>query len=324
MIDLNGGNSSSGSEFNYLWTTNDGVISQGNTTIAPTINKEGMYYLTVLNSNNNCLKLDSVWVGLDTVHPIANANLDSIITCNIPEINLSGQGSSMGDFSYVWNTNDGNIINGDTTLSPLINSGGTYEITVTNNYNGCFSSNLVWIDEDLTADVEILVSSINVDSIFGVVPYSVDYSWVGDNGSVVWDFEYGNSSTDSNLLHTYDLRGTYTVIITLTDSEGCIAYDTVYIDIDGREIIFPNVFTPNGDKQNDLFTFRAERIETFECLIFNRWGQKVYSWNAPVGGWDGRSFAGQKLPEGQYLYILNAVDRDGKVIEKTGKVMLLR
>lgn len=323
-FNLNGNNSSNGNEYNYSWLTNNGIISQGNTTTTPTINKEGMYYLTVLNTNNNCWTTDSVWVGLDTIHPIAFAGSDSIVTCNVPEINLSGQGSSLGDFSYLWTSTNGNIISGDTTLTPLINSGGNYLITVTNNYNGCSTSSPVYINEDITANVEILASSNIIDSIFGIAPHSVDYSWIGDNGTVIWSFGDNNTSTDSSLTHIYNLRGNYTAFITLTDTEGCIAYDTIYVDIDGREIIFPNIFTPNGDSQNDVFTFRGERIKTFECSIFNRWGQKIYSWNAPVGGWDGRSFSGKELPTGEYFYILNAIDRDDKAIEKTGTIMLIR
>jgi gliding motility-associated-like protein len=324
VIDLNGNNSSTGNDYTYNWNTTNGNITQGTTTTTPTINQEGTYLLTVLDTINHCWKTDSVVIGIDTIHPVANAGVDSIITCNIPEINLSGIGSSSGNFSYQWVTTDGSIVNSATTTTPLINAGGTYLLTVTNNYNGCSSSDQVFIDEDITANVEILASSIQIDSIFGIAPHVVDFSWVGDEGSVSWDFGDNNYSTDSSITHSYDLRGNYTAIIVLTDTEGCVAYDTVYVDIDGREIIFPNVFTPNGDGQNDIFTFRGERIKTFECSIYNRWGQVVYSWDAPVGGWDGRSFAGKELPAGQYFYILKAIDRDDQSIEQTGTIMLMK
>lgn len=324
IIDLNGINSSQGNEFAYSWDTSDGNITQGTTTTTPTVDHEGTYYLTVLNTTNHCLALDTVIIGIDTIHPIADAGVDSIVTCNVPEINLSGSGSSIGNYSYHWTTVDGMIIGEDTVINPLTNAGGIYVLTVTNNYNGCSATDNVFIDEDITANVEILSASNMVDSILGIAPQEVDFSWVGDEGTVVWDFGDNNTGTDSSIVHTYNLRGNYTAIIILTDTEGCVAYDTVYVDIDGREIIFPNIFTPNGDGQNDLFTFRGERIKTFECSIFSRWGELVYSWDAPVGGWDGRSFAGKEMPSGEYFYILKAIDRNDKAMEKTGTIMLMK
>ncbi len=323
-IDLNGSLSDTGSLFSYNWGTVGGNIVSNGTTLYPNVDADGIYYITVLNSRNNCTATDSVNVGIDTIHPIAYAGVDSIVTCSIPVIALNGAGSSVGNFSYQWTTNDGNIIANDTTLTPSIDMGGVYTITVTNNYNGCSSSDNVNILADLTAVVDILYNSISVDSIFGVAPEEVDFSWVGDYGTITWDLGDNNSSTDSSLTHTYNLRGDYWAMITLVDSSGCIAYDSVYVLIDGREIVFPNIFTPNGDGENDIFTFRAERIKEFECAIYNRWGQLVFSWNAPVGGWDGRTYAGKESPSGEYLYILHAVDRNGKAIEKKGFVMLMR
>ena len=39
--------------------------------------------------------------------------------------------------------------------------------------------------------------------------------------------------------------------------------------------------------------------------IFNRWGQKVFSWDQVNGAWNGEGFNGERLPEGVYFYILN-------------------
>ncbi len=323
-IDLNGTQSDTGSIYSNVWTTYIGHIVTGTTTLTPTVDSVGNYFLTITNTVNHCVNSDTVYVGIDTIHPVAVAGVDTIISCNIPEINLSGTGSSTGNYTYLWTTLDGNITMGDNTLSPTVNQGGNYTLLVTNNYNGCTDNDQVFVAEDLTAVVDILVHSVSVDTIYGVAPDSVDYSWVGDNGTVQWDFGDNNFSTDSSLMHIYNLRGDYMAYIILTDERGCVAYDSIYVFVDGREIRFPNIFTPNGDGVNDIFTFKAERITEFECVIFNRWGQVVYSWTAPVGGWDGRTLAGKESPTGEYYYILKAIDRDGKSIERKGNLMLTR
>ena len=94
----------------------------------------------------------------------------------------------------------------------------------------------------------------------------------------------------------------------------------------------PNVFTPNGDNVNDLFS--AYSIRGFDCgegdcipaelrlkcarfvehvtfTVYNRWGQEVYSQVSRVGNdaqsiyidWNGRDAARQELSSGVYYYV---------------------
>ena len=323
-INLDGSNSDNGNNFTYNWTTNTGIITAGSTTISPTVAKDAIYYLTVTNTNNSCLSIDSVTVGIDTIHPIAIAGQDSIVICYEPIIQLSGAGSSLGNFSYAWSSDTGHIVMDEFTLTPSVDSGGYYVLVVTNNFNGCTSSDSVYIAEDLTALVDILSSSNSIDSLFLTAGDTVFYSWIGDNGTVDWDFGDNNFSTDSMPTHIYNLRGQYFATIELLDDNGCLAYDTVWVNVSGRDIIFPNIFTPNGDGENDIFTFRAERYESLICYIYNRWGQNIYKWETPLGGWDGRTLAGEEAPSGEYLYIMQATDSNGEKTEKTGTIMLKR
>ncbi len=324
MINLMGENSSTGNQYTYSWATSDGNIVSGGTSQTPSVDAIGTYFITVLNTINNCSSIDSVTIGIDTIVPTSSAGVDSIVTCLIPEIVLNGNLSSSGNYSYMWTTVDGQIINNATTTTPTIGLGGYYYLTVTNNYNGCTAIDSVFISEDLTANVSILSSNSPVDTIIGEPVLPVNFSWVGDPGTVEWTLGDNNYSTDSAFTHNYTLRGNYTAYIKLTDNEGCIAYDTVYVQIGARDIIFPNVFTPNGDGINDIFSFRGEKIKTFECFIYNRWGQIIYQWDAPVGGWDGRSISGKKHPNGTYYYTLKAIDNDDSEIEKQGSFMLMR
>lgn len=67
----------------------------------------------------------------------------------------------------------------------------------------------------------------------------------------------------------------------------------------------PNVFTPNGDGINDVFCVQTLSVESFQGVILNRWGRKVYEWNDPEGGWDGRMH-GKYASPGTYYYIITA------------------
>jgi gliding motility-associated-like protein len=73
----------------------------------------------------------------------------------------------------------------------------------------------------------------------------------------------------------------------------------------------PNVFTPNGDNQNDLYTpFPNWRfIEKVDFKVFNRWGNLVFSTTDPQLNWTGKDSAGNDLSEGTYLYTCNVFEK---------------
>jgi len=68
----------------------------------------------------------------------------------------------------------------------------------------------------------------------------------------------------------------------------------------------PNVYTPNGDGSNDLFTplMPYNFVEDIELFIYNRWGQVVFQTNDPDINWDGKhKDAGLPVPDGVYYYV---------------------
>lgn len=65
----------------------------------------------------------------------------------------------------------------------------------------------------------------------------------------------------------------------------------------------PNVFTPNGDNQNDIFTpFPYCFVDRIELQVFNRWGNLVFETSDPDINWDGKNLNEQDLAEGVYYY----------------------
>jgi gliding motility-associated-like protein len=68
----------------------------------------------------------------------------------------------------------------------------------------------------------------------------------------------------------------------------------------GSDLIIPNLFTPNGDGNNDTFEIRG--LELFgenDLVIVNRWGNEVYKSNSYQNNW-----TGEGLNEGTYYYVL--------------------
>jgi gliding motility-associated-like protein len=112
---------------------------------------------------------------------------------------------------------------------------------------------------------------------------------------------------------------------------GCSSTDTVHItDVcDQSYFHFPNVFTPNGDGQNDRF-FPQGVASTLvnHFMIYDRWGEIVFSAkdiyvNDASAGWDG-TYKGQTLKPDVYVYVMDAVCAGGNKVVIKGDVSLIR
>lgn len=107
---------------------------------------------------------------------------------------------------------------------------------------------------------------------------------------------------------------------------GCSATDSVLVSMDCY-VDVPNAFTPDGDGSFDYFFPRqllSKGVSTFKMTVYNRWGQEVFLSTNPGGrGWDGK-FNGVDQPQGVYIYMIDAVFKNGVSEQRQGNVTLLR
>jgi len=86
-----------------------------------------------------------------------------------------------------------------------------------------------------------------------------------------------------------------------------------------------NVFTPNGDGNNDVFRIDLDDVEVdaIEVKIFNSYGNLVHEWSGVYGYWDGKGRDGTQAKEGPYPFVIS-IKKDGKFYTKKGLVTLIR
>jgi gliding motility-associated-like protein len=76
-------------------------------------------------------------------------------------------------------------------------------------------------------------------------------------------------------------------------------------------LVFPNVFTPNCDGDNDYFRIHDVSIYNISIMIFNRYGRKVHEYSGNIRdweGWDGRIMdSKRRASDGIYYYIVDAI-----------------
>lgn len=120
----------------------------------------------------------------------------------------------------------------------------------------------------------------------------------GGAGNYQYSFDGGNTFDTNNKFIFYK-SGEYTVIV--RDANGCEATATRYFEF--IDIKIPNVFTPNGDGNNDTwFPTNTINYKDLTISIFDRYGRKVASLREGQG-WDGK-YNSLELPTGDYWYIL--------------------
>lgn len=233
-LTLNGNGSSVGTEFEYLWTTSNGNIVSGDSTLSPTIDQPGDYLLTIENTENGCTATDEVTIDESADLPTAIVEPADSLTCINESVILSGTGSSTGvNFIYQWTTPNGNFTTGETTLNPEVDAPGTYILTVTDTTNNCVATEQVEVlqNGDLPSaeagqafTLSCLVPEEQLSGS-GSMGAQFEYLWTTANGNIVMG--------ETTFLPTINAAGTYTLTVTDT-SNGCTATDEVTIDQDAN------------------------------------------------------------------------------------------
>ena len=114
---------------------------------------------------------------------------------------------------------------------------------------------------------------------------------------------------DKDIHYTFYEPGAYRVECSVNNATCSTEPDDIKVNISESYLRVPNVFTPDGNGQNDEFRVSYRSIKSFHCEVYNRWGKKVFQWDDPAKGWDG-TINGRAAAEGAYYYVIRALGTD--------------
>ena len=137
------------------------------------------------------------------------------------------------------------------------------------------------------------------------------------------DFTFNEAGGHCIALIAYFMNGNDTIV--KYDTDYWMDATPIRISISTSKLDFPNAFSPNGDGVNDICRAKTDyqSIVGFKAVIYNRWGQKLYEWNNPAGGWDG-TYKGNPVKQGVYYVQVTAKGADGRRFNIKKDVNLLR
>ncbi len=227
-------------------------------------------------------------------------------------------------YKFDWHSN-GPIINNKDQARIIIRPMDTtvYYLTFMNEY-GCtyqdsFQVNISMFDPPLQAIADPDTIFLGQSTQLFATPGYNKYEWTKSNGTIVCPTCSETEATPTD--DTY-----YT--ITAENGDGCTGRAEVVVIVrrpkcDESDVFFPNVFSPNDDKENDILRIRSNFLDQIELYVYDRWGEKVFETKDINHWWDG-TYKGAKLPPDVYGYYFIATCVDGKKYAKKGNVTLLR
>ena len=181
--ELSGLGSDIGPDIEYLWTTIDGNIVSGATTLLPEVDEAGIYTLTVTNNANGCTSDANASQQANTTPPNASAD-GGELNCIASEVEIEGNSTTSGA-TFAW-TGPAGFTSTDQT--PEVNVSGTYMLTVTDPDNGCTKTAIAEVTSNTelpTAEADggiITCVAASVTLNGSSTTPSVTYEWSGPNG----------------------------------------------------------------------------------------------------------------------------------------------
>ena len=292
------------------WFNINGVLATGTTTYTPDLTL-GNQTISATETLNGCT---SPTASVDvTVNILPTVDVpDSVSICRNDSILVTANNNG---FDLLWE-------NGDTTETSWLSPYNTSYVSIVANNPLCGTANdsvkvIVYDLPYVEAGNDTVIGiggEVNLWA-YGTGYGDVTYEWIPDPEECKTD--------DCSQIYVVPDQATL-YIVTVTDAHQCQNSDTVLVDISGyQEVFVPNIFSPNGDGQNDVLEIKGPRLFNYNIKIYDRWGKIVFESIDQKDVWDG-TFKGKSLAEQTFVYTLVGETVLGEKINQSGNVTIIK
>jgi len=192
------------------------------------------------------------------------------------------------ELSYSWSNNSS-----DAAL--FSSEAGEFVVDVSTSDDLCLTTyvfNIFEVNQMIMVPFEDEIITICEEGDLTISPAFIGFPYTFPDGSIGYNYQVDGSG-----------------IFTVTYSDGCYDYDDstfVIVEPCLCPLFIPNVFTPNEDGLNDIFRPVLDcPVESYQMIIFNRWGREIYTSGDVSKGWNGHSpNQDYYAPAGIYFYVI--------------------
>ena len=321
-INLDGSNSIFSNNSDIIWLDANG--QQLSEDLSIDVDFPGIYYLEIYDTTSQCFHFDSIIVNAveNSFSEIEFEILQPTCFGDNGIITIDGY-STIVDFDIFLN---GNLLTIQDSIYSL--PFGEYQFELIDE-NTCFFDTLLNILQgtninlDLGDDQTVGLSTIlSLDIQVDIdIENIVSYNWSHP------ELLSCNTCLNPDIL----INENITLSLELMDIFGCTDSDEVNYFTDNMiDFYVPNIFTPNGDGNNDILTINiSDPIQKiFDFQIIDRWGNLLifHSEIANKGFnniWDGSS-QGKFVEDGVYVYVATLLLIDNSEVLIFGDITLLK
>lgn len=308
----------------YKWYINDTLfIQSSNNNIQ--VGKPGIYYAETKN-NVGCINktINTVTMRQVFINPAINFTND--ISCITLPINFTNLTDTLktGQLNWTWyfSKSDSSI---GYNSKYVFKSGGSYNIKLIAKSPICNYA----ITKDTTILIRYPVAGIKLPPVSAYINTNTRIKGrdlIGESYQYKWEPFWGIDSTKiASPIFNFNMNQVYK--INYITKYGCITTDTLSVNVFANnlvDIFVPKSFSPNNDGVNDQLYAYLAGIKKFHFIrIYNKFGQLMFESKSNNTPWDGIT-NGRVQPIDAYVWFAEGEDINGKIISKTGSVMLLR
>ncbi|MBU6168801.1 MAG: gliding motility-associated C-terminal domain-containing protein [Bacteroidetes bacterium] len=284
---------------------------------------ENTFYFKATDAKG-CFWRDTVVI---SAFPVEASMPDNYVVCkpiDLTTVTIKDNDPNQGLKNYSWFP-----VNSLTT-KPNEGPNAIYKINATSLVNvnfenkyGCKKTletqlELIDLKVNIATDKETLIKGNNEIANISVTGCTdCAYAWTPATGL--------NATNIASVRATPQDTTIYKVVVS---KKGCKEEKTIRINVDnvncGEPNIFvPNAFTPNNDGNNDILKVRGRWISKLQFVVYNRWGQEMFTTTDLNNGWNG-IYKGNEVAPDVYNYFLQVTCLDNKIFTKRGNTSLIK
>lgn len=303
----------------YLWNLGDGSTAV-TANVSHNYTQTGDFKVTLIaTSDKSCADTSSFNV---KIYPFANADFAVKPVCiniDLPLINKTINNTAT-PLNYLWDFGNGrtSVAKNPVYSYPLP---GTYTISLSVNTNQCPQTFTIR-KEDVVIDAPVKgIIYPEKDAVINF-PEPLEARQIGQ--TILWKPPF-NLDNRNSYRPTFRGLNPQLYTIELKTLTGCLTVDTQMVKVHKKiEIYVPTVFTPGGNGLNDYLRpllMGFSHVTYFR--VFNRWGKLLFQMQSDRPGWDGKV---NNIPQEMQtvVWMIEAVDVDGKVHKRQGTTVLMR
>ncbi len=312
--------------YSCFWDNSNLTFSQ---IVTPPAGTTIMNYIVTVSDGCSATASDTSTI---TINPGSMGLFQGLPTIGCEPLTVAFTATSNNGVSYFWNFGDGNSGTGISTTNTYSND-GTFDVTlIITTAEGCStvidSFSYVTVNPNPTAD--FIAAPNPVSSLTPFVTFT-------DLSTLIitdWNWDFGDLSTTSdvsfvqNPTYQYSDVGENSVTLIVTNQFGCMDTTTRQIEIVDDFVFYaPNAFTPDGDGRNDIFIPKGIGfdLKSFNMMIFDRWGNLIYSTEDFEKGWDGRANHGAEIAQMDvYVWKVELKDDENRKHKYIGHVSIIK